>query len=57
MQKEYDLKIAENKTQKRDDITNNAAASFIHSFMENPQEGMQNFNALVKLKNVIDSTK
>ena len=57
MQKEYELKIAENKNQKRDDITNSATASFIQSFMENPKEGMQSFNALVELKKAIDGEK
>ncbi len=54
MQKECELKIAENKAQKSNDISNNIAADFIQSFMRNPKEGMQSFNALTNLKKAID---
>ena len=54
MQMECDLRITESKTLKKDDITNDAAASFMRLFLQDPTSGMKTVNALMQLKDIIN---
>lgn len=57
MQKEHELKISESQAHKKDDITNNAAANFFNSFMQNPEAGKKKLSALLELQDIITGNK
>lgn len=57
MRIEYELKIAESKSKKTDDITNNLAAGFIQAFMQNPTEGTKTYESLKELQHMLNGRK
>lgn len=57
MQREYELKVAESKTAKNDDITASAAAGFFQLFMQNPTEGTKTLEALKNLRDSFNTNK
>ena len=57
MQKEYELKVAESKTTKNNDVTTDAAAGFLQSFIKNPEEGTKTLESLIALKNRLNGNK
>ena len=57
MQKEYELKVAESKAAKNDDLTASATAGFFQLFMQNPTEGAKTLESLKNLSNSFNTNK